>query len=74
MGMTEEDKQDDRIIRTLEQTSTDQRRNDKQYDRHSTHKYKKKQKNKRKTIKQTKTKKLQIDYHKKKIPLRETNL
>jgi hypothetical protein len=57
MGMTEEDKQDDRIIRPLEHTSTDQRRNDKQYVRRSPINTKKNKKIKEKTIKQTKTKK-----------------
>jgi hypothetical protein len=54
--MREEDKQDDRIITTLEPTGAEQRRNNKQSYRLTTQKYKKNKKNKNKTIKLIKTK------------------
>lgn len=75
--MREEDKQDDRIITTLEPTGAEQRWSDKQSYRLTTHKYKKKTKKKEnyQTNKTKNKKKLQIDYPKKKIPQRRrTNL
>lgn len=75
--MREEDKQDDRIITTLEPTGAEQRRNNKQSYRLTTQKYKKNKKNKEnyQTKKTKNKKKLQIDYPKKKIPQRRrTNL